>query len=408
MTCCYRLLFLFFCVLYLDVAHAFYDWHTAQSQGNARASMRGFAIATQKPANPTFYQERDDEALGGIARLIIDTQVGHSWHFDINAYQTWLPNSLVTSENGVDTVLDVERSGALEWSHSDDDYAHLAIDRLSLRKSLTNADISIGRQPINLATTFFFSPNDFFAPFAAQAFYRVYKPGVDAMRADISFSELTQLSLIGVQGYRGEPGSDSGWSDSGERLRNSYLARFATNLANTEWALLAGKVRRTRISGGSISGELFDWLGLRAEGHVVEELDENSDDKTELSIGLEHRWENSLFLQLEQFYHGSGATAIAEYADSLTGDSNYLARRYQALGLSYEFNPLLTGQMTIIQNAIDHSRLYSINTLYSLSDESELSISLTVPQGKEPEGLAIKSEFGRYPKVLNVELRAYF
>ena len=408
MQCHHYLLMGIFCLLHVDVAHAFYDWQGEQSQGNARAALRGLAIATRKPANLTLYEERDDEAVGGIARLIVESRVGDGWLIDANLYQTWLPNSLVANENGIGTVLDVERSGTLEWSHSQDHYAHSAVDRLSLRKSIGALDLSLGRQPINLATTFFFSPNDFFAPFAAQAFYRVYKPGVDGLRSDLSFGELTQLSLIGVQGYREDSASDSGWSDSGERARNSYVARFATNLADMEWAVLAGKVRRTRVTGGSIAGELFAGLGLRTEGHVVQALDENIEDASELSIGFEYRWENSLFLQVEQFYHGRGANSVAEYATALGNEGGYLARRYQALGLSYEFSPLLTGQMNIIQNAIDHSRLYSFNTVYSLSNESELSLSLTLPEGESPEGLKVNSEFGSYPKVVNLELRAYF
>ena len=401
-------LFVILFILHQHTAYAFYDWHNARSEGNARASIRGFAFASQQPLNPDLYQDRDDEALGEIARLIASIRIGTGWRFELNAYQTWLPTSLVSSGNGVDTVLDVERSGALEWSHSDERYAHLAFDRLSLRKSFANVDISIGRQPINLATTFFFSPNDFFAPFSAQAFYRVFKPGVDGVRADISLNELTQLSFIGVQGYREEAASDSGWSDSSEQSRNSYLTRFATNLAGMEWAVLSGKIRRTRINGGSISGELFDWLGLRAEGHVLELLDKDVDEMTELSIGIEHRWESSLFVQLEQFYHGRGANSVAAYTEAANSDSSYLARRYHALGLSYEFTPLLTGQMTIIRNAIDRSRLFSANALYSLSDESELSIGVTIPDGTAPQGLTMQDEYGSYPRLLNVEVRAYF
>lgn len=383
---------------------AFYSWQAEQGQADARLLLRGFAIASQKPANPSMYQERDQEALGGLARLIADSRYQQNWGFEFNAYQTYIDKSLLSEQGSLGTVLDVERSGALEWSLSDDKYAHLAVDRLNARWSSGRVDISVGRQAINLATTFFFSPNDFFAPFSAQAFYRIYKPGVDAVRSELSISELSVVSLIAVQGYQQQAGSDSAWSDAPESSRNSYLARYVANVAGFEWGFVAGKVRRTRIQGGSISGELVGWLGIRAEGHQLQELDNNNSAHSRYSIGIEHRWQNSLMLQLEQYYHGPGATEVTAYDFSQA----YPARRYQALGLSYEFSPLLSGQLSILRNQIDASKLYTVNAIYSLTNESELAMSLSIPDGKQPVGTSINSEFGAYPKVLNIEIRAYF
>lgn len=385
-------------------ATALYSWQDGQSQGDARILLRGFVIASQKPANPVLYQERDEQALGGLARVITRSNHRQNWQFEFNAYQTYIEKSLLGEQGSLVTVTDVERSDALDWRVSDEEYAHFTIDRLNTRWSSGRIDISLGRQPINLATTFFFSPNDFFAPFAAQAFYRVYKPGVDAVRSDISAGELSGLSLIAVLGYQQQAGSDSGWSDAPESSRNSYVARYFINLAGFEWAFLAGKVRRERIVGGSISGELAGWLGVRAEGHRSDGLDDNSARRSRFSLGLEHRWENSLMLQVEQYYHGPGATDTKSYDMSQA----YPARRYQALGLSYEFTPLLSGQFSIVRNQVDHSQLYNMNAVYSLSNESELAISLNVPSGKAPEGITVNSEFGNYPKMLHIELRAYF
>ncbi len=108
-------------------------------------------------------------------------------------------------------------------------------------------------------------------------------------------------------------------------------------------------------------------------------------------------------LQLEQYYHGPGAAEVSAYDLSQA----YPARPYQALGLSYEFMPLLSCQFSIFRNQVDASRLYNINAVYSLSNESEVSATLSVPDGKASEGRIIKSEFGTYPKLFNVEIRTY-
>jgi len=383
------------------LAVAFYAWEGPHSSGDARLLLRGFGIAIDNPDNSSQTNQQDEQGLGGLVRVITESNIQQNGHAEFNAYQTYISKKVLA---GQDTVLDVERSGALEWSLSNDEYAHLAIDRLNARWSMDAFDISIGRQAINLASTFFFSPNDFFAPFSAQAFYRVYKPGVDAIRAEMSTGELSGVSVYAVQGYKKEADSASGWSDDAQSSRNSYLMRYVTNRAGFEWGLVVGKVRRTRVQGGSISGELFGWLGVRAEGHQLRELDNEQSRYSKYSLGFEHRWENSLMVQIEQYYHGPGATDVAQYDFAQT----YPGRRYQALGLSYEVSPLLMAQFSFIRNQLDASRLYNMNTVYSLSNESELAVSFSLPDGEKADGLSIKSEFGSYPAIINLEIRGYF
>lgn len=385
-------------------AYSLYSWQGESSQGDVRLLLRGFALYSQPPSDMSLYEEQNSTDLGGLARLISEYHNTDGWSVELNAYQTYIDKDLVSEQGQFGLVESVERSGLLEWGFSNDEYAHMAIDRFNIKWSLRSLNLTLGRQAINLATTFFFTPNDFFAPFSAQTFYRVYKPGVDAIRAEWSLGDLSTFSLIGVQGYSRQPEAESGWSDAPESSRNSYLARLITNQGGFEWGLLVGKVRRNRIIGGSISGEVFDWLGVRAEGHQLEELDEAERKRSVFSIGLEHRWENSLTIQLEQFYNGSGATNVADY----NFNAGYPARRYQVLGISYEITPLLFGQANIIRNHQDASRLYSINTTYSISDESELSASLTIPQGEKAAGPVVRSEYGIYPRVLNIEFRVYF
>jgi hypothetical protein len=297
-------------------------------------------------------------------------------------------------------------SEALHWNG-----ASAMINMFTRQWTGLTVDIILGRQPVNLATTFYFSPNDFFAPFAAQTFYRVYKPGVDALRLEVRLGDLSQLSLISVLGYRPDQASDTGWGSRPDSSRTSYVGRISTNLNNFEWALVAGDLAEADILGGSFQGELFKWLGVRAEGHVAWPDSSGQDPHGELAMGIEHRWENSLDMRLEYFYHGSGFAAAAGYASGASlnsGQGSYLGRHYSALGIGYEFTPVLTGQMALIGNLTDNSLLSSINAVYSLSNESEISVTIAAPSGRKPDGLNIRSEFGLYPCSLNIEWRWYF
>ncbi len=390
-------------------ALAFYEWQSDDGSFDLRALVRVFGIVYENPENQFFYEDKSNAGAAAIARLIMHARTGQHLGLEVNAYQTYIPAYMASRLGSLGTPLDVERSSALEWSFSDDDYVHLAIDRLNISWSYNRLDLIAGRQPINLATTFYFTPNDFFAPFSAQAFYRVYKPGVDAVRAEVRLGNLSQLSLISVLGYKRESDSDTGWSRDPDWHRTSYVCRISTIFRDFEWALLGGVVREDDVIGGSLQGELFQWLGVRSEGHVADPDD--SQRNLELSLGIEHRWENSLNLRLEHFYHGKGASSVSDYDITPTaaqGNNIYLGRNYTALGIGYEFTPLLNAEMLAIANLTDHSYLLSLNAIYSLSDEAELAIDLGVPIGNKPEGNEIKSEFGLYPYSVRIEVRRYF
>lgn len=389
-------------------AQAFYAWQGEHSQGDVRALLRGFASVYDYPDDAAFYPDNWVQGLGGVARLMSLGDIGAQFGFEFNAYQSYIPSDLLLGSLAAGAPLDTERSAVLDWSYSDDDYAHLAIDRLNARWSAQRLDVRIGRQPVNLATTFYFTPNDFFAPFAAQAFFRVYKPGVDAARADYRLNNLSTVSLISVLGYEPDSRAETGWSGRPDADRTSYVGRLAGVVHDVELALLAGRVRRSDIVGASLQGEWFDWLGVRAEGHVAVPRDDE-DGYTELSVGFEHRWPGSLELRLEYFHHGSGADDEDDYQlVLLPAASGYLARRYLALAAGYEFSPLLRGEAVAIANLVDDSRLLSLYAVYSLADEAELALNVGLPFGEEPQGVTVRSEFGLFPRAGTMELRLYF
>lgn len=400
------------CVILSLPAEAFYVSQVNEAGIDITGMTQIYGIAYKKPKNNLLYEDTDKYGIAGIGRIIVTAWAGDSLSFEANAYQTYIPMEFAAGQSaGGVTIPDVERSSALEWSLSDEKYIHTAVDRLNARWSKDRVDIILGRQPINFATTFYFTPNDFFAPFAAHTFYRVYKPGVDAARAEVRLGNLSQLSLISVLGYNRDEKSETGWSKSPKSSRTSYIGRVSGNFHEFEWAFIIGTLSDFNVIGGSMQGEIFKWLGIRAEGHMSWTESPGQDSYAELAMGIEHHWENSLDIRVEYFYHGSGAGSTSDYAQAASlssGQGLYLGRHYSALGVGYEFTPLLTGQMALIGNLTDNSLLSSFNAIYSLSNESELSFGLAVPFGKKSKDDEIKSEFGMYPYYFNIEWRWYF
>jgi hypothetical protein len=394
-------------VVFPQPAHAFISWQNDDQTMELRGLLRGSGLALRNPDNQVYYNTRSVSGLAGSGRLMIDAGFDEQFSFELHAVQNYIPMELQTGGSNLAVLRDIERSDLLDWSFNGR-RAHLLIDRLNFQYDSGKLNLKIGRQPLNLASTFYFTPNDFFAPFAAQTFFRAYKPGVDAVRADIQLAELSQLSLISVLGYRLDAASDNGWSNRIDAARNSYIARASSVWGDFELALLVGSVRKDRIVGVDFQGELFDWLGVRGEGHVNFPDQAGQGQRAELALGLEHRWENSFTLRIEQFYHGSGASDSGSYNLTGTMQGLYLARHYTAGGIAYEFTPLLNGDVTAIYNWVDNSALIALYLLYSLSDESELAMGSTVTVGSRPLATIINSEFGLYPASASVEFRSYF
>jgi len=391
--------------VFAQPSYAFYTWQDDQRSVELRGLFRETGVMLSNPDNNQLYERKNISTMAQAARLMLDASQGR-FSVELHAEQNYVPLELQTGGTRFTALSGVERSDLLDWSF-DNKQAHLIFDRLNVQLSTEHLNIKLGRQPVNLAATFYFTPNDFFAPFAAQTFFRTYKPGVDAARADIQLSELSQLSLLAVLGYS-SAASNNGWSNTPDSARNSYLVHASTTLGNFDFALLGGTLKKDVVLGGDFQGELFDWLGVSGEGHVLRPDSTRLSRTIEFALGLEHRFANTLNIRFEQFYHGSGSASVATYNLVALNNKSYLSKKYSAVGASYEFTPLLNGDATSIYNWLDHSALIALNLLYSFSNESEITLSGTLPTGSAPQGSSVQSEFGLYADSINFEYRMNF
>ena len=171
-------------VAFSQPAHAFFSWQNDDQTMEVRGLLRGSGLTLRNPDNQVYYNTRSVSGLAASGRLMLDAGSSEQFSFELHAVQNYIPMELQTGGSNLAVLRDVERSNLLDWSFNGR-RAHLLIDRLNFQYESGKLNLKIGRQPLNLASTFYFTPNDFFAPFAAQTFFRAYKPGVDAVRADI-------------------------------------------------------------------------------------------------------------------------------------------------------------------------------------------------------------------------------
>lgn len=389
-------------------SHAFLQWQNEDTAVEIRGFARAVGVLANNANDDVLYEKDEILGAGVFGRLMLDAQ-WTALSAEIHLVQNYLGDELRTGGSRFASFIDIERSDGLQWRYSDGN-ADLVVDRLNVQYQQENLRLKLGRQPINLAATFYFTPNDFFAPFAAQTFFRTYKPGVDAARLDWQWSDASQLSLISVLDYPLDIEQPTGRKTSPDWSETAYLARASTLLDTFQWAALAGKIDGDDIVGFDVQGELFEWLGVRAEGHLRFADEDDIDRDAKLAIAFDHRWPNTFTARVEHLYQRSGANDRDDYSLSQLTNPNsfYLVRNYTALGGSYEFTPLLLGDAVWLYNHQDSSSLLALYSTYSLSDESELSVGLNIPMGKQPDNGQLKTEFGSFPLSLTMEYRIYF
>lgn len=388
----------------------------AYTQDDVNMALSGFVGTggwAAKYPGTGLYEENSQAGWFGDFRLLADYVDDESLSAKVNLLENVrkTPQTIFPSTGALKR--DVERSALFYWQQHDsaNTEAALVLDAAYVKYGNWNNEVTFGRQPISTTVTFFFTPNDFFAPFSANTFFRVYKPGVDAIRYEHKLKALSQLSVIGVLGYDTDFHSDSGWSNSPEWEKSSVLARITYTVGLFELGGLGGIVRETAVTGFSLQGELFDWLGIRTEGHYANSWSDTYESGLMTTLSLEHRYPSSLTVRIEYMFNGNGNESIEEAMAKISqGVSRqpYLGRHYTALDLTYEITPLLFGEMLFLRNWSDDSFTMSFNAVYSVSDESDLAVTLSLPGGEEPEEGTIQSELGSLPVQFSVEYRHFF
>ncbi|MDW7772451.1 MAG: hypothetical protein SCH71_06115 [Desulfobulbaceae bacterium] len=409
----------FFCgaavlLLFLpDRAGAFYTAGDDMYLLELRCTFNGGIGYARYPEDNFIYADSDEVLWSSDLRLLIDAAAGDSFRAEADIVQNIGSTPAFILPGSRAAALEVERSSVFfrQQHETGDVRAGLFLDSGSFSLGSPSGELIFGRQPINLSVTFYFTPNDFFAPFAPQNFYRQYKPGVDALRFEKRLADLTQFTLLTVLGYDEDPDSDSGWSREPNWHRTSLLGRITHIAGDYELGFFGGTLTEQVVVGASLQGDLFQWLGVRAEGNYRETWKDDLPDGLQLSIGLEHRFSPLMIGRLEQMHNGTGYASIREADEALRAGilhPGFLGRDYTAVDLSYEFTPLLTGEFLFLRNWTDSSQSLSVYGLYSLSDESELALTVTLPLGDEPDFVSLNSEFGVLPARFTLEYRHYF
>jgi hypothetical protein len=292
------------------------------------------------------------------------------------------------------------------------------LDRAFVALHLPFLELTVGRQAIGLGRGLLFSAIDVFGPFAPNEADREWRRGVDAVRAELRWPELSVLcaDVLVIAGRLDGPGARP----------VSVLGRVRAIVGELDAEVIAGSRDGEAMAGGSVSANLGDaevhgelalfgtdgagvdggFLGTR--GVVAKGVLGGS-----YTIDV---W-RGVRIALEYHHSGFGIEDVARaphilfdpafQARLLRGDSQILGRHVLALALSSELSDEVSAGVSWLQSPVDGSGLVATTFTWVPSDVLTLALTGLAPWGVAPSGGVPRSEWGATPLSVLVQARVY-
>ncbi|MGM0594491.1 MAG: hypothetical protein ACQETD_08150 [Pseudomonadota bacterium] len=282
------------------------------------------------------------------------------------------------------------------------------LDRLLYRHRFSHATLGFGRQPIDWGSGRLWQPFNIFGAFAPTDLDTDYKPGIDALTLEGYPSPFSTLSAAYV------------WSDAQQTDRAGGGALHYRRQVGTlsEFSLLAGRVLDNTLAGAAYESA-WGGMGWRLEG-----VHYRLGDKGLLFAiaGVDYRFGDGTLVVAEWHHNSRGATSEEALPMVTTeplfreGLLPYTVQDVLGVTLERDLTPLWQAGYTVLLSRLEtgqgggaSSLLHQLRLRYSVSDESDLLLSLS---GGSGAGLADtgqpRSAFGHYPDAFSLRLRFYF
>ena len=243
---------------------------------------------------------------------------------------------------------------------------NMNLDRVLVKYTGGNWDISIGRQRINWGRTLVWNPNDIFNTYSYFDFDYEEKPGSDAIR---------------IQYYTGAASSIELAASVNHEERMTAAAKLLVNKWNYDWQFILGEMeQRDYIAGFGWAGAIKS-LSFRGEATYFMPID-GGDSLREASLSatasLDYTFGNSLNIMMQVLY--SKVTVDNPISNFSTFYSTNLNAKYLSftpwnmfVSARYPITPLLNVSLAGMYYPKMKSIFFNPSIDYSLSDNLEFS-----------------------------------
>jgi hypothetical protein len=306
-------------------------------------------------------------------------------------------------------------------------------DRLNVSGDVGSLTWTLGRQPITLGHGLGFTPMDLVNPFFPTTVDQEYKPGVDAVTADLFFGTSTKMSLITAYTDEQLIADTDDWHVNGM----AYALYAQHTFGRHDLGILLGEIRGDEVVGLTLATYAGS-VGIHSDVTYTLPVDpEEEDPFIRGVVGAMWSATDELIFTSELYHQTVGVTDPKDYLTQLSGERYQrgelwlVGTTYGSASVSYQVTPLVQGSASLIGNFFDTSALFAPGINVSISDEVQLVMGGFMGLGERPDelslidlvdpstgfplqgqalnsALGVNSEFGFYPSSAHLGLKAYF
>ncbi len=279
----------------------------------------------------------------------------------------------------------------------------LFLNNMYLKLSLGLLDLTLGRQQISPGVGYAWNPTDIFnTKTLMDPSYE--QPGVSAIRMELPLRDRLTLSAIF------QPKEDSYHSTEQFGVKTG-LGSFDFEFTVAEYLAadfspqsMGALKSQKALVGGSIIGEIMEW-GVWFEGaqftHVY------NDDYNETVLGVDHTFDNSVYVLFEYLHNESGVTDKAgltffDYVYALEGSKHSLMQDYTFLYLMHPTFDYVSLSALAITNFNDNSGTFAPQLDWNAFEDTNISIQGSLFWGEDD------TEFGLQDWGVRLRLRSDF
>jgi hypothetical protein len=387
--------------LYNDEEHTWTDVASARLEGSwsydnrGGIELNGIARAALQPLDP--FMLMDDSS---VTNRIVFSTLNNTLTGSIGAIDTASPTGRNINDLLTQFSPSSEGTGDIESFIRHLPYSSfyprnsLVLDRALVKLYFKYFDLYVGRQMVGWGTGYAWNPTDVWNR-KNPADPTAPKVGVNAMRVEIPFGDVSGLSLV----VSPETGLDQ--TSGGARVKGTiggYDISVSLIRSYTADAALLGLPERI-ILGGDAAGQIGD-VGVFAEAALINPRSENqkyTDTErlyAQTDIGCYYTFGNGLYLITEYYFNRLGAQNRNNYnlthlLHMLNGDMAGMGQHYGFAGITKDVFRYWVISGYALGNISDHSVMLLPSIEYSHSENIVIKLSGIFAVGDVRE-----SEFG--------------
>mgnify|MGYP006883066223 CR=1 FL=1 len=329
---------------------------------------------------------------------------------NINAQQFWGK----TTWNLIDFIPQIYPEGTAYFYTIPDT---ILLDNIYTKLSFPYADLTLGKQQISPGVGYAWNPTDIFnSKSLMDPSYE--QTGVKALRLDIPLGD--RASAIAII----QPEPDLDYSTQQYILKTGFrsfdFSATGSYQGKPDWtSTILGRndIMERSMLGGSVIGEFLGWgiWGEYSNNTLKTELPPyssfappNSEETfTEYLVGVDHTFDNSVYVLIEHLHNGLGAKAkedlwLSDYLLALGGETHSLNQDYGFFYIMHPTFDYVSLSALIIANFNDKSGTYAPQLDWNVFEDTNISLQGNFSWGAED------TEFGLQEWGLRLRLRSDF